>query len=199
MKLILGLGNPGVAYEKTRHNVGKRTVETLAATLSVRLTLAASCHALVGRQTATVLAVPTTFMNQSGQAVAALLSWFKLEPADLVVVHDDLDVPLGEVRVRFGGGTAGHNGIASIADQLGSPVFWRVRIGVGPHEPVLVAQRTVDTSGFVLSPFHSTEQPVVEAVLALVHSYFTPIKPWEETTLRVGSDQTTEKGLHGQA
>lgn len=188
MKLILGLGNPGAAYKKTRHNVGQRIVETLATTLNVRLALTASCHAYAGRQSTEVLAVPTTFMNQSGRAAAALLSWFKLEPADLMVVHDDLDVPLGEVRVRFGGGTAGHNGVASITDQLGTPAFWRVRIGIGPHESALVAERTIDTSGFVLSPFHPMEQPVVDTVITLVNSHFTPTKLWEETTLRVGSD-----------
>ncbi len=196
MKLIVGLGNPGEQYANTRHNVGATLVGKLARRQSLSLNRTDRVFADVGKHGDEILAIPTTFMNNSGQAVAALLNWFKLVPVDLAVVHDDLDVPLGEVRIRFGGGTAGHNGVASVAYHLETPEFWRVRVGIGPHEPELIANRTADTSGFVLAPFHSTERPLVDQVIPLVCSHLEGSNnPWEEMTLSV---RTTEKGPDGQ-
>ena len=184
MKLLLGLGNPGKDYEATRHNVGAMVVAALAARLSVTLDRTDKVLADIGRAGDLILAKPTTFMNNSGQSASALLSWFKLEPVDLVVIHDDLDVPLGEVQIKFGGGTAGHNGVASVAYHLATPDFWRVRIGIGPQQPELISKRVADTSGFVLAPFHPDKRPVVDQVINLVCSHIESLNLWEPATLR---------------
>ncbi|MBI4730243.1 MAG: aminoacyl-tRNA hydrolase [Acidobacteria bacterium] len=132
--LIVGLGNPGPEYERTRHNCGSRVAETLAARFRVRLRLS-KLRAMVAdvREDAlrVLVAKPATYMNESGQAVGALVRFFRIPPELVVVVHDDLDIPLGEVRVKSGGGTAGHNGLESIVAALHTKDFARVRIGIG--------------------------------------------------------------------
>lgn len=185
MKLIVGLGNPGEQYAKTRHNVGTMVVDSLAKRQAITLDRTDRVLADVGRHDEVILARPTTFMNNSGQAVAALLGWFKIDASNLMIIHDDLDLPLGEVQIKLGGGTAGHNGVASVAYHLGTPEFWRVRIGIGPQQPELIAKRTADTSGFVLSPFHPDERPIVDQVVDMVCSHLESSNPWEPVTLRV--------------
>ena len=132
--LIVGLGNPGREYEQTRHNAGARAVERLARQLGTSLGRS-KFRALVGETRAggvpVKLARPTTFMNDSGQAVAPLARWYKIDPDHLIVVHDEIDLPVGQLRLKKGGGTAGHHGLDSIAGSLGSKDFYRVRIGVG--------------------------------------------------------------------
>jgi PTH1 family peptidyl-tRNA hydrolase len=132
--LVVGLGNPGREYEHSRHNAGARAVESLAGRLGTRLSRS-KFRALVGEaRTDGVplkLAFPTTFMNDSGQAVAPLARWHKIGPDHLIVVHDELDLPVGQLRLKKGGGTAGHHGLDSIVASLGTKDFYRVRIGVG--------------------------------------------------------------------
>jgi PTH1 family peptidyl-tRNA hydrolase len=132
--LVVGLGNPGREYEHSRHNAGARAVESLAGRLGTHLRRS-KFRALVGEtRTEGVplkLAFPTTFMNDSGQAVAPLARWYKIEPDHLIVVHDELDLPVGQLRLKKGGGTAGHHGLDSIVGSLGTKDFYRVRIGVG--------------------------------------------------------------------
>ncbi len=186
MKLILGLGNPGEQYAKTRHNVGAMVLDALVGRLDLQMAVQSTLHAVVIKHGELVLAKPTTFMNNSGQAARAVQDWYKLNPADNLVVHDDLDVPLGEVRIRLGGGTAGHNGVASVAYHLGTPDFWRVRIGIGPSLESLQLHRTNDTAGFVLSAFHPDELPIANQVIDMVCSWIdTNSLPWEPVTLRV--------------
>jgi len=134
--VVVGLGNPGAAYERTRHNVGAETVAVLAARAGARLraergTLAEVAEVpMAGRRV--VLARPQTYMNDSGQAVRALLRRYGIDDvARLVVVHDDLDLPPGRVKVKAGGGTAGHNGLASVHAHLHHDGYGRVRIGIG--------------------------------------------------------------------
>jgi PTH1 family peptidyl-tRNA hydrolase len=134
--LVVGLGNPGRQYARTRHNVGQEAVELLATRLGAKLVPGRRDRALVATAAIgdhpVVLAVPTTFMNDSGLAVAALIRRNGFVPVDrLVVVHDELDLAPGVVRVKVSGGLAGHNGLRSIVQQLRSPDFIRVRIGVG--------------------------------------------------------------------
>lgn len=133
--IVVGLGNPGKQYANTLHNVGQLTVELLASRLSSPLK-AGRDRALVSETriagTPVVLAVPTTFMNESGNAVGALSRRFKVtDPGRIVVVHDELDLEPGTVRVKMGGGLAGHNGLRSINQHLRTQEFVRVRIGVG--------------------------------------------------------------------
>lgn len=135
IRLFVGLGNPGPEYEATRHNAGFWWVDALAAKLGVRLAADRSYHGLVARantpQGPVWLLEPMTYMNRSGQAVAALARFFKIPPAEILVVHDELDVPPGQAKIKCGGGSGGHNGLKDIHAQLGSADFWRLRLGIG--------------------------------------------------------------------
>jgi PTH1 family peptidyl-tRNA hydrolase len=132
--LVVGLGNPGDDFERTRHNVGAETVERLAARHGARLRKGkerARVDQVRINEKVVALAVPLTYMNDSGLAVAALARRYGVEPHQIVIVHDELDLPVAELRVKAGGGLAGHNGLRSVKSHLHSDAFVRVRIGVG--------------------------------------------------------------------
>jgi peptidyl-tRNA hydrolase, PTH1 family len=138
--LVVGLGNPGPAFASHRHNIGYRVADELARRMDVRLSVLRGCRAEVadgrigppGAQAPRlILAKSRTFMNETGWAVTRLLSYYKLEPAQMIVVHDELDIDPGQLRVKFGGGDNGHNGLKAIRKSLGNGEFFRVRIGVG--------------------------------------------------------------------
>lgn len=154
--LIVGLGNPGPQYEKTRHNVGFMVADALAG----RIGGAFSSHkksnsdivqARLGSRSV-VIAKPRTFMNLSGQPVAALARFFSIEPANVVVVHDELDIDFGALRLKLGGGEGGHNGLRSISQHLSTKDYLRVRVGVGRPPG------RMDPASFVLKPFSATER-----------------------------------------
>jgi PTH1 family peptidyl-tRNA hydrolase len=134
-KLLVGLGNPGPQYEDTRHNAGWWWLDRVAQRLQLSLQPQRSYFGLVGRTTIggqpLWLLKPTTYMNRSGLAVAALARFFKIAPQEILVAHDELDLPPGDVRLKRGGGHAGHNGLRDIHAQLGSADYWRLRIGIG--------------------------------------------------------------------
>jgi len=135
IKLFVGLGNPGAEYEATRHNAGFWFVDELSRTLGAPLQLERGYFGLMARtvvegQTVWLLE-PQTFMNKSGQSVAALARFFKIAPQEILVAHDELDLPPGEAKLKLGGSHAGHNGLRDIHGQLGSADYWRLRIGVG--------------------------------------------------------------------
>lgn len=160
--LIVGLGNPGKRYEKTRHNIGFMAVELLADRLEIELKQK-SFGALWGKGNfsghSVLLAEPQTYMNLSGTAVRQLQTFFKTEISNLIVIHDDLDLPFGSVRMKIGGGTAGHKGLSSIESNLGTSGFMRVRLGIG---------RPVDKSrieGYVLEPFRKEELDALPDIL----------------------------------
>lgn len=165
MKLIVGLGNPGKAYAKNRHNVGFHCMDRLAGEHRIpvkerRLRLK-PVKAVFGRGevegTPVVLAKPRTFMNLSGKAVAQLVRRFGVAPDDLIVIHDDMDLPPGKIRIRPGGSAGGHKGVASIIDFLGTEEFARVRIGIGRPDG--------DEVSYVLGNFNPEERDTVsEAV-----------------------------------
>jgi PTH1 family peptidyl-tRNA hydrolase len=135
IKLFVGLGNPGPEYEATRHNAGFWWVDALARELKVSLSMDKGYHGLVARTTVqgqTVwLLEPQTFMNLSGKSVGALARFFKILPQEILVVHDELDIVPGEVKLKLGGSHAGHNGLRDIHAQLGTGDYWRLRLGVG--------------------------------------------------------------------
>ncbi len=135
IKLFVGLGNPGPEYDATRHNVGFWWIDALARALKVSLSMDKNYHALVARTSVNGQAVwllkPQTFMNLSGKSVAALAKFFKINPQEILVVHDELDIVPGEAKIKLGGGHAGHNGLRDIHAQLGSADYWRLRLGVG--------------------------------------------------------------------
>ena len=135
IKLIVGLGNPGTEYEATRHNAGFWWVDTAARDLKVSLQPDRSYHGLVARTSVkgenVWLLEPQTFMNLSGKSVGALARFFKIQPQEILVVHDELDITPGEAKLKLGGSHAGHNGLRDIHAQLGTDQYWRLRIGIG--------------------------------------------------------------------
>lgn len=135
LKLIVGLGNPGSEYEATRHNVGFWWVDAAARELKTALQADRAYHGLVARTSVQGqplwLLQPQTYMNVSGKSVAALARFFKIQPDEILVVHDELDLPPGEAKLKLGGGHAGHNGLRDIHAQLGSDRYWRLRLGIG--------------------------------------------------------------------
>lgn len=135
IKLFVGLGNPGPDYAATRHNAGFWWIDELARELKVSLSMDKSYHGYMARTTVggqTIwLLQPQTFMNLSGKSVASLAKFFKIAPEEILVVHDELDITPGQMKVKFGGSHAGHNGLRDIHAQLGSADYWRLRIGVG--------------------------------------------------------------------
>lgn len=152
IRLFVGLGNPTREHERDRHNVGFWYVERLAAKLGASLAKDAKMHGLVARVSPrgaagdVWLLEPQTYMNLSGKAVGALARFFKIAPAQILVVHDELDFPPGTVKLKQGGGVAGHNGLKDIAAQLGTPDFWRLRLGIGhPGDRALVGNWVLST------------------------------------------------------
>ena len=135
IRLFVGLGNPGTEYEATRHNAGFWWIDALSAAWGARLVPERSYQALaarVNRSGAPVwLLQPMTFMNRSGVSVATLARFFKIEPAQILVVHDELDLQPGQAKLKFGGSAAGHNGLKDIHAMLGTQDFWRLRLGIG--------------------------------------------------------------------
>ena len=133
VRLVVGLGNPGAEYSETRHNAGFWFCERLAAQLGVNLSREARFHGLAGqaRPSGLWLLLPQTYMNRSGQSVGALARFYRIAPAEILVVHDELDIPPGQLRLKFGGGLGGHNGLKDITAHLGTQDYWRLRIGIG--------------------------------------------------------------------
>lgn len=197
MIAIVGLGNPGRRYRGTRHNVGREVAEQVAATLGVRLAgdgWARTARAKFGRA-AVFLAVPETYMNVSGQAVADLARRRRLAPENLLVVHDDLDLPLGRLRLRPGNGAGGHNGVRSIIEHLGTRGFPRLRVGIG-RPPAGVAAET-----FVLERFTAEERTVIdEAVERAANAALAVVSDGLEAAMnRVNPRDAAPGGAPGKA
>jgi PTH1 family peptidyl-tRNA hydrolase len=161
LRLIVGLGNPSERYAQTRHNIGSRVVEQAAARWSQPLKPAGPARRGIRRfgQLEVALAVPLVWMNESGPAVKTLCEELALPADGLIVVHDDLDLPLGRLRLKRNGGAGGHNGILSIIAALGTDTFCRLKLGIGRPAPGL------DPADYVLSAFLPEEIPIVDQVL----------------------------------
>lgn len=160
MKLIIGLGNPGPKYENTRHNAGYMILNALAQELTAQefkteKKFKADITTVTFNEEKLILAKPTTFMNLSGEAAQLLMQFYKIKPEDLWVVYDDLDLPLGQIRIRKEGGPGTHNGMKSLIQQIGQN-FARFRIGIESRGAT--APEKQDTSSFVLAPFMQEEQ-----------------------------------------
>jgi len=158
MTLYVGLGNPGPAYEKTRHNIGFRVIDRLVEETGARDISKKTFQGELYRQESLLFLKPHTYMNLSGQSVRAVMNFFKIPSEDLVVIHDDIDLPLGTIRYKVGGSPGGHNGLKSI-DALVGRDYLRVRLGVG--KPRYKGQ-VVD---YVLSPFSREEEVKVEEIV----------------------------------
>src|SRR6202142_911010 len=167
IKLIVGLGNPGKKYESTRHNAGFWLVAGLAAQHRLTLRKEPKFHALAARLDAASgpvwLLLPQTWMNESGLAVGAMAQFHKIAAEEILVAHDELDLPPGGVKIKQGGGHAGHNGLRDIIEKLGTSDFWRLRIGIGHPRDVAASEQEV--ADFVLHPPPEEEQASIDAVI----------------------------------
>ena len=177
MKLIVGLGNPGEKYEKTRHNLGFMVVDHFLKNLeSAKQTAWTDDKKLksdifqtdweskmFGREKI-ILAKPKTYMNNSGMAVSLISSFYKIPPIDIWIINDDLDLPVGFMKIRFGGASAGHHGVESIIDSLGTDKFWRFRLGIGEshHHDEMAKHNQKSAEEFVLDKFSGSESGTVK-------------------------------------
>jgi len=166
ISMVVGLGNPGPQYEKTRHNAGFWVVDRWADSLKTRFQTEKTFFGEIakarwdGQQI--WLIKPTTFMNRSGQAVGALARFYKVPVESILVIHDELDLLPGQLRIKQGGGHAGHNGLRDIQASLGSPAFWRLRIGIGHPRSLGLMQ---DVADFVLHPPRLEERTQLDQAL----------------------------------
>jgi peptidyl-tRNA hydrolase, PTH1 family len=160
-RLIVGLGNPGAEYAETRHNAGFWFCERLARRLGVQFSSESRFHGLIARarEAHVWLLMPQVFMNRSGLSVGALAHFHRIEPAAILVVHDELDIPPGQLRLKYGGGGGGHNGLKDISAHLGTQDYWRLRVGIGhPGDRNEVVN-------FVLKPPRKEEQVDIDAAI----------------------------------
>jgi len=160
--LIAGFGNPGRDYLNTRHNVGFLVIDRLCRKLDVflgKLQANALTASYKDAHNRIILAKPQTYMNLSGQSVSGLLHFYKLPMEQLLVIHDDIDLPFGSLRIRPSGGSAGQKGLGSTIERLGSQDFARIRVGIGRPPG------RMDTADYVLQPFHTSEQQMLDSVL----------------------------------
>ncbi|MEM1253759.1 MAG: aminoacyl-tRNA hydrolase [Cyanobacteria bacterium P01_H01_bin.21] len=170
-KLLVGLGNPGQKYDRTRHNIGFEVIDSLAKSWTVQLTENKRFHGTVGEMRSSqgdrlILLKPNTYMNRSGQSVRAIVDWYKLSANDVLVIYDDMDLPIGRLRLRLSGSAGGHNGMKSIISHLGTQVFPRLRLGISRADN---AEQQVNRAvvGHVLGKFAPDERKVMDAAITL--------------------------------
>lgn len=171
-QLIVGLGNPEPKYDRTRHNIGFAAIDALAASWQLNLAENRKFQAEFAEYTKPQvgkirLLKPLTYMNRSGQSIRAVTDWYKLPPTSVLIIYDDMDLPLGKIRLRLSGSAGGHNGMKSAIAHLGNQNFPRLRIGIGKPQSA-VAGDDDKTISFVLGQFNSRETSVVAEVLQLV-------------------------------
>ena len=192
IKLLVGLGNPGVEYQKTRHNVGFMVLEEISKKNNCCFR---ENKKLFGRTCAygsgieqTRLLMPNTFMNESGKSVRSAKDWFNFENHQLIVLVDDMDLPLGKIRVRSKGSSGGHNGLKSIIKHLGTAEFKRLKIGIGPPSEIQ-QDRKSKTVSHVLGRFSNEEFKVLNLIIQEIISCIDSITSnnWEKITTRLNS------------
>ncbi len=160
LKLIVGLGNPGVEYAASRHNLGFAVVDQIVAGKKASPEINKTMQAIVYKLPGLVLLKPQTFMNLSGKSVKSALDFYKIDLNNLLVIHDDVDLEFGEIKHQFDRSSAGHNGVESVIGEIGSQEFHRLRLGVGRPEKV-----NIETADFVLQKFPSEDKEVVEKLI----------------------------------
>jgi len=155
VKLVVGLGNKGKKYAKNRHNVGFLLIDALATDWHIE----SKFDSEVAQNDNVIFIKPQTYMNDSGNTVSKVVAFYKILPEDIIVIHDDIDLPLGKVKKQFDAGPAGHRGVLSIIEQLGTQKFWRIRVGVGrPENPA------TDPADFVLQDFSEAELKEIQGL-----------------------------------
>ncbi|HOA80006.1 MAG TPA: aminoacyl-tRNA hydrolase [Defluviitaleaceae bacterium] len=190
MYAIIGLGNPGLQYAATRHNVGFEVIERLAFENNIDVSRK-KFHALIGEGMIggekVILAKPQTYMNLSGKSVIEIINWYKLDPRNIIIIYDDISLPIGLIRVRTKGSDGGHNGIKNIISCLGSQEFLRVRVGVGEKPPGW------DLSDYVLSRFTKEEiKEMVQSIKIASDAVETIIKEGPDKAMNVFNQKVRE-------
>ncbi len=187
ISLIVGLGNPGAEYERTRHNIGFMAIDRLATAWSISIGKEKRFYGIFGEgRLSTRLASsgkirllkPTTYMNVSGQSVRACADWFKTDPKHILVIYDDMDLPLGKLRLRPSGSAGGHNGMKSIISHLGTQNFPRLRLGIGRGghtDGAIATKANQNVTNHVLGGFTATETKILPEMLGLAESTVTSI------------------------
>ncbi len=209
-QLIVGLGNPGSKYEQTRHNVGFAAVDALAHRWQISLSENRKFQGLFGEGLGSGskkirLLKPLTYMNLSGQAMRAAIDWYKLPPESVLAIYDDMDLPLGKMRLRLSGSAGGHNGMKSAIAHLGTQNFPRLRIGIGkPQTPD--TKNDKDTVSFVLGRFNAGETEMMAEILQLVvEAVEVSLKQGVEKAMSLYNNRTVPKtvapkvGIRGEA
>ncbi|MFN5262491.1 MAG: aminoacyl-tRNA hydrolase [Pseudanabaena sp.] len=189
ISLIVGLGNPGAEYERTRHNIGFMAVDRLATSWSISLGKEKRFYGIFGEGRLSPrlassgkirLLKPTTYMNVSGQSVRACADWFKGNPENILVIYDDMDLPLGKLRLRPSGSAGGHNGMKSIISHLGTQNFPRLRLGIGRGgkndiDGAIASKANQNVTSHVLGGFSTTETKILPEIFDLAESTVTSI------------------------
>lgn len=191
-QLIVGLGNPGQQYQRTRHNIGFDIVDALAQTWQLSWKENRRFQGILaeGRGTGNrkvYLLKPQAYMNRSGQSVRAAVDWYKISPNALLVIYDDMDLPIGKMRMRLSGSSGGHNGMKSIISHLNSPEFPRLRLGIGKNSD------SSETISHVLGKFSAAEKTIVEQISRLaVEAVQTSLKDGIEKAMSLYNSRTVE-------
>lgn len=177
MKLIVGLGNPDNSYLSTRHNVGQMIITAYVKSSGLTLNSQSKLQALTtqvgqGIQDKTILAITTQYMNNSGIAVRKITDYYKVSPDNLYLIHDDLDLPVGEYRLQFDRSAAGHNGVRSTIEHLGTQAFYRLRVGIG--HPRNSVNPKLPVEDYVLEPFSQNEKVIIGQTIDKIVSEVLP-------------------------
>ena len=155
MKLFFGLGNPGKQYQNTRHNLGQMIINNyLEAQRAEHIRIKSKLNSSLIEINKNIFAISTDYMNESGIAIQEVVAFYKISPKNIYLIHDDLDLPVGEWRLQFDRGPAGHNGVKSVIENLGTQAFWRIRVGIGKPEFDSAEQ-------YVLKPFSKEEKVII--------------------------------------
>lgn len=155
MKLFFGLGNPGKQYQNTRHNLGQMIINNyLEAQRAEHIRIKSKLNSSLIEINKNIFAISTDYMNESGIALQKVVAFYKISPENIYIIHDDLDLPVGEWRLQFDRGPAGHNGVKSVIENLGTQAFWRIRVGIGKPEFDSAEQ-------YVLKPFSKEEKVII--------------------------------------
>ena len=170
-KFIIGLGNPEKKYESTRHNIGFLLIEEILSKHNVKITLKSKLKSFYSEfnfdGTKYKLFMPNTYMNNSGEAIKAIIDWYDIEIEQLLIIVDDIDIPLGKIRFRKRGGSGGHNGLKSIINSINSENFKRIRVGIG-SPPLIKEERKLNTVSHVLGKISKNEKDILKKVFKKV-------------------------------
>ena len=159
MKLIVGLGNPDTKYDNTRHNIGFYIVDQFVRAHDISFSLSSDLSGYTAQQTGFIVLKPNTYMNLSGESVGKTIRYFKIEPTDTFVIHDDLDLAFGQIKIQYSKSAAGHHGVESIISHIGTEKFWRIRVGIsGP------SVHTIPADKYVLAKLTTEEKNILNTI-----------------------------------